>query len=224
MTMERVLAALLLGVSQFVSSCFGFGIPSDSQIVRTFAPIGRWAGHWGIDIAAPAGSRVSSVGSGVVRFAGTVVANTTVSIDHGGGVVTSYSYLDRVVVSRGERVQRGSTVGITGLHNERVAYHLSVRVSGRYIDPQTAFRCSRAPGRGLYLAGSEQTYAVLRARDSRRNIRPTPQRSSRYGQGGLRPARPRRGTSHARWRPLAEARYDSVGSIGSVGDDRAPCG
>ncbi|RLE14086.1 MAG: hypothetical protein DRJ28_06340 [Actinobacteria bacterium] len=220
--MERVLAALLLGTSQLVSSCFGFGIPSDSEIIRSFAPLGRWAGHWGIDVAAPSGSRVTSVGSGVVRFAGRVVANTTVSIDHGGGVVTSYSYLERVVVSRGGRVQRGSTVGISGLHNGEEAYHLSVRVSGTYIDPQSAFRCHRAPARGLYLAGGERTYAVLRARDSWRHIRPASQRSSRNGQGGLRPGGSRYDTSHASWRPVAEARHHSVASIGSVGDDRAP--
>ena len=197
--MERVLAALLLSVSQLVSPCSGFGIPSDSEIVRSFAPMGRWAGHWGIDIAVPTGSRVSSVGSGVVRFAGTVVANTTVSIDHGGGVVTSYSYLERVVVSRGVRVQRGSTVGISGLHNGQEAYHLSVRVSGTYIDPLSAFRCYRAPARGLYLAGGEQTYAVLRARDSWRHIRPATQRSSRNGESRHGTVGSWCRTAHASW-------------------------
>jgi len=195
--MPYLLATLLIPVSVFSSGCFGLRIPDDSHIVRPFAPIGRWAGHWGIDVAAPLGSAVPAVGDGVVRFAGTVVYNLTVSIDHGGGIVTSYSYLDQLVVSKGDRVLRGHRVGLAGVHDGVESYHLSLRLSGRYLDPLVVRQCSRAPTVGLYLAVRPATYAGGRARDPRRYIRPATQRSSLNGSGRSGAIGPRRRTAHA---------------------------
>lgn len=187
--MERVLAALMLVALPLATPCFGLGVPQDAEIVRPFAPVGLWAGHWGVDIAAPLGSDVAAIGAGVVRYGGRVVSNTTVSVDHGGGVVSAYSYLGEVAVRKGQRVYRGMVVGVSGVHDAREAFHLSVRVSGKYVDPAALSRCSRAPRAGLYLAVREPIYAVERARDPRRHLRPAPHRSSRHGQGGARPAR-----------------------------------
>lgn len=195
--MSYLLATLLIPLSVVSSGCFGLRIPPDSEIVRSFAPIGPWAGHWGIDFASPLGSPVPAVGDGVVRFTGVVVYNLTVSIDHGGGVVTSYSYLDRLAVAKGDRVVRGQRVGLSGLHDGVESYHLSFRLSGRYIDPLVVRRCSRAPSVGLYLAVRPATYAVGRARDPRRHIRPATQRSSRYGEVRPGAVGSRRRTAHA---------------------------
>jgi murein DD-endopeptidase MepM/ murein hydrolase activator NlpD len=168
--MPHLLASLLVLFPALVFGCFGLGINADAEVVREFAPVGRWAGHWGVDIASPTGSLVRAVGAGTVRFSGTVVRNTTVSVDHGGGIVTSYSYLSEAIVTKGDRVLRGSTVGVSGIHGGREAFHLSVRVAGRYVDPTVLRRCSGMPSRGLYLAVGPTTYAVGRARDSRRHI------------------------------------------------------
>ena len=168
--MLPILASLVVSVPLFVPGCFGLGLPSNADVVREFAPIGRWAGHWGIDIAVPVGSRVLAAGDGTVRFSGTVVRNRTVLIDHGGGVVTSYSYLARSTVHKGDPIARGAIVGVAGIHDGRSAFHLSLRVAGHYLDPMALRRCRRSPSRGLYLAADATTYAVGRARDSRRHI------------------------------------------------------
>ncbi len=185
--MLQILASLVVSIPLFVPGCFGLGLPADADVVREYAPIGRWAGHWGVDIAVADGSRVLAAGDGTVRFSGTVVRNRTVSIDHGGGVVTSYSYLGETTVRTGDPVTRGSTVGVAGIHDGRSAFHLSLRVAGHYLDPMALRRCRRSPSEGLYLAANTTTYAIGRARDSRRHIRSASQRSSRNGEGRLCP-------------------------------------
>jgi murein DD-endopeptidase MepM/ murein hydrolase activator NlpD len=195
--MPLLLVVMALSFPSMVFGCSGVAIPADAVVLRGFAPIGRWAGHWGIDIAASEGSAVRSVGGGVVRFQGVVVRNRTVSIDHGGGLVTSYSYLAATHVARGDRIEQGASVGLSGLHDGRGAFHLSLRVGGKYVDPLGLSRCFGDPSRGLYLAVGSTTYAVGRARDSRRHIRPAPQRSHRYGTSRLYAAGTRRRATYA---------------------------
>ncbi len=202
--MGNVLAATSLIVAQITTACFGLGVSREAVVALPFAPIGRWAGHWGVDIASPPDAVVRAIASGVVRFSGVVVANRTVSIDHGGGIVTSYSYLATVTVRRGDRVGRGEMVGTSGIHNGRDAFHLSVRVGGIYVDPMEVSRCSRSPAPGLYLVSGNRTYAVQRARDTRRYLRSASQRSPRDRSGGIRPVEPRRRVPHAGRRPVAE--------------------
>lgn len=186
--MHLLLAILIVLSSVGAVECPGFHIPPTASVVRGFAPIGRWAGHWGIDVAAADGSAVLASGDGVVRFAGTVVSNRTVSIDHGGGLVTAYSYLAETVVRKGDPISRGDTVGLSGPHGGTGAYHLSLRVRGRYVDPVSLRTCDRGPRRGLYLAVGTTTYAGGRARDPRRHFRSAPQRSHGYGQSRIHPA------------------------------------
>lgn len=196
--MPQLLVAIALSIPSIAFGCFGIGIPADAAILRGFAPIGRWSGHWGADIAAIEGSDVLAVGDGVVQFAGIVVGNRTISIDHGGGVITSYSYLMATHVAKGDRIMRGTSVGTAGIHDGSEAFHLSLRVGGRYIDPLGMRRCPRGPWRGLYLAAGRTTYAVGRARDSRRHVRPATQHSHRYGTSRLHAVGTRRRASHAR--------------------------
>ena len=52
------------------------------------------------------------------------------TVDHGGGLLSSYSYLLRISVRVGANVARGSVIGIAG---ERL--HFGVRLEGVYTDP-----------------------------------------------------------------------------------------
>jgi len=148
---------LLLSLTLFLpapagSSCIGLGTPVDGDIVQPFAPIGRYAGHWGIDLATPAGSPATAAGSGFVTFSGLVAGNSTVSIDHGGGLKTSYSFLAGRQLARGAWVPSGARVGTTGEHDEVDALHFSVRIDGVYVDPGAFLGCQAAPpGPGLRL-------------------------------------------------------------------------
>lgn len=119
--------------------------PVDGPIVRPFAPEGRFAGHWGADFAVAEGSPVHTVAGGVVTFAGSVAGVTTVTVEHGGGLKSSYSYLASVTVQPGDRVAARTVVGTSGTDHGVAAVHLSVRIGGRYVDPLQWLRCTRPP-------------------------------------------------------------------------------
>lgn len=95
------------------------------------------SGHRGIDIsaAAGAGAQVIAPDGGVVRFAGFVVDRPVLSIDHGGGVISSYEPVESELVV-GDIVRRGDVVGalLTG-HCTSTCLHLGVRVDGQYVSP-----------------------------------------------------------------------------------------
>ncbi len=116
--------------------------PVDGPIVRPFDPPARpWGpGHRGIDYRVPPGTPVRAAADGVVGFAGGVAGGLHVAIDHPGGLRTSYAYLARVDVSRGDRVGTGDVVGLSGGtgpgHGPDVV-HFGVRLGGRYVDPLT---------------------------------------------------------------------------------------
>lgn len=134
--------------------CVGLDWPLSGPIVSGFQPTGRYSGHWGIDIGAEEGTPVSAAAAGRVTFAGQVVDNHTVTIDHGGGLKTSYSFLEEHSAVAGAWVEPGSTIGRSGSSHELAGLHFSVRLSGTYVDPLDWVGCQRyQPGRALRLVG-----------------------------------------------------------------------
>ncbi len=132
------------------NSCAGFEHPVGGPVIERFAPIGRYAGHWGIDFDVPSGTAVRAADAGVVTFTGVVVGNRTVTIDH-GGVRTSYSFLTRILTSRGATVGRGQVIAVSGHHGGRPSLHFSVRIRDVYVDPEPLLVCRGDPGPGLWL-------------------------------------------------------------------------
>jgi murein DD-endopeptidase MepM/ murein hydrolase activator NlpD len=135
-----VAALLLVLVGDF--PCFH--APIEGTVGERFAPEGRYAGHWGMDWEAPAGSPVRAVAPGTVTFAGLVVGNRTVTVHHGGALRTSYSYLESIAVTDGQRVVAGQLVGRSGLAHGRPGLHLSLRLGDRYLDPALLLGCRAA--------------------------------------------------------------------------------
>lgn len=110
--------------------------PVDGVVVDSFRPpdhIGA-PGNRGWEYATDPGTPVRAVAGGVVAFAGQVGGRLHVSIDHAGGLRTSYSFLAEVTVSRGQAVRAGHQVGRAGSR-----FHFGVRRNGDYIDPATLF-------------------------------------------------------------------------------------
>ncbi len=126
-------------------SCVGLARPVPGSIVQPFAPIGRFAGHWGVDLEAAIGAQVTVAASGVVTFAGVVAGNSTISVDHGGGLKTSYSFLSDRGADRGSWVGRGARIGLSDEHDGSASLHFSVRVDGVYVDPTAFLGCQAAP-------------------------------------------------------------------------------
>jgi hypothetical protein len=114
--------------------------PVAGEVVRAFdAPRSRFgAGHVGVDLAAPRGTAVHAAGPGVVSFAGSVGGARHVVIAHAGNLRTSYSFLAKISVRRGERVAAGEVVGTTGgtwAGHDGTVVHFGLRSGDTYVDP-----------------------------------------------------------------------------------------
>ena len=114
--------------------------PVTGPILRGYDPPDSpyGSGHRGIDIAAPMGSVVLAPDDGVVTFAGKVGGRLFLTIDHGGGVTSTCSWLTSALVRRNDRVARGQPVATTGWgHTDLTVPHLhfGVRLDGAYVDP-----------------------------------------------------------------------------------------
>ncbi|OWY82464.1 M23 family metallopeptidase [Rhodococcus sp. BUPNP1] len=96
-------------------------------------------GHRGVDLDAHVGQTVVAAGDGVVAFAGVVAGKPVVSIDHEGGLRTTYEPVEAAVAA-GRRVTRGDPIGtVVAGHEECVSpacLHWGLR-RGRddYLDP-----------------------------------------------------------------------------------------
>jgi hypothetical protein len=112
--------------------------PVDASVSRRFEEPGHpWGpGHRGIDYAVAAGTAVRAAARGVVSFAGPVADNLAVSIDHAGGLETTYTRLSEVYVRAGEVVDTGRWIGRTGSAHPSVSgLHFGVKLEGAYVDP-----------------------------------------------------------------------------------------
>lgn len=115
----------------------GVVLPVDGPLLRLFeAPATPYAaGHRGVDLAALPGSPVRAALPGVVTFAGPVAGRGWVTIDHGGGLETTYGDLAPRLVSAGRRVAAGDVLG--RLAAGRAWVDWGARRDGDYIDPLT---------------------------------------------------------------------------------------
>ena len=162
-----------------------------APVVAEYAPMGRFAGHWGVDFGVTPGSEVRAVLPGVVTFSGLVVANRSVTLRHGAAMRTSYSFLSTSAVDLGAVVAEGDLLGWSGLAHGRSAWHFSLRLGDDYSDPMRLFGC-QVPSPALWLVsftGRSSLYAVARAeRDTRRNFRSTSRGASHGGRSGQEPS------------------------------------
>jgi len=119
---------------------FSWPLTPDPPVVRGFeAPADPFGpGHRGVDLGAADGQQVSAAAEGVVVFAGPLAGRGVVSIDHAGGLRTTYEPLTAAVVA-GEPVARGAPIGtVTTGHPECAAdtcLHWGVRRGEEYLDP-----------------------------------------------------------------------------------------
>lgn len=114
--------------------------PVTGAIVRGFDPPDDpyGAGHRGIDIAAAVGTVIVSPDDGVVTFAGKVGGRLFLTIDHGGGISSTCSWLSSVLVRKNDHVVRGQAVATTGWGHPELPMphlHFGVRSNGTYVDP-----------------------------------------------------------------------------------------
>lgn len=106
-----------------------------------FHPILHYARpHEGIDVAAPMGAPIVAPAAGTVTLVSRQNGyGKVLEIDHGYGIVTKYAHCSRIVVKKGQRVQRGqviANVGSTGLATGP-HLHYEIHVHGKVVNPLT---------------------------------------------------------------------------------------
>ena len=95
--------------------------------------------HFGVDIAAPAGTPVHAPAGGEVRLAepDLYYSGGTVILDHGHGLSSSFLHMSRVDVIAGQRVAQGEAIGAIGATGRVTGAHLDWRMNWfeRRVDP-----------------------------------------------------------------------------------------
>ena len=107
---------------------------------------GSMAFHSGIDLAAPANSRIYSTANGIVISAGRDGSyGNKVDIDHGFGVVTRYGHMSSISVKKGDKLKKGAVIGVQGSTGRSTGSHLhyEVRYNNEAINPQKFLQTGR---------------------------------------------------------------------------------
>ena len=98
--------------------------------------------HKGIDLAAPAGTPVTSPADGVVRVATRAYetspgSGTVILIDHGNGFATFFAHLGSLTVREGQEIEKGAVIATVGSTGKSTGPHLhfEVRQDGESVNP-----------------------------------------------------------------------------------------
>lgn len=97
---------------------------------------GKFTFHRGTDIAVPVGTPVHATRGGRVAFAGVHGGHgSTVIVEHDNGDRTLYGHNSALTVQRGERVEAGATIALSGNSGRSTGPHVHYEVqrSGRFF-------------------------------------------------------------------------------------------
>lgn len=94
--------------------------------------------HSGVDVEGKTGAKVRAPNSGVVTLVDTqYFGGKSLVIDHGQGIYTMYFHLSKVLVKKGQRVNKAEVIARVGSTGRATGPHLhwGVRVQGARVDP-----------------------------------------------------------------------------------------
>ena len=141
-----VVAAIALStpVASAAPGAFDWPLRPKPQVLTPFdRPEHDWLpGHRGVDLAAGEGEPVLAVADGTVVFAGSVAGKPVVSVDHPGGLRSTYEPVSASVTA-GTRVRRGAVVGfVQSGHGSctSTCVHWGIRRGRDYLDPTALIR------------------------------------------------------------------------------------
>jgi len=139
------IAAARAGVSDETGWAQAFGWPAHGRISGVYGSQRILGGvpkspHFGVDVAAKAGTPVLAPAEGVVRFAEgpLTLEGNLVLLDHGHGLVSAFLHLSRIDVKVGQRVNRGDVIGAVGKTGRATGPHLhwAMNWGSVRVDPQ----------------------------------------------------------------------------------------
>ncbi|HUG27053.1 MAG TPA: peptidoglycan DD-metalloendopeptidase family protein [Gemmatimonadales bacterium] len=113
-------------------------LSSNYSTMRSHPLLRQARPHEGIDVVAPRGTPIIAPGAGTVvssRFEAGY--GNTVVLDHGHGIITRYAHASRLLVTPGQRVERGARIALVGNSGLSTSPHLhyEVHVNGRPVNP-----------------------------------------------------------------------------------------
>ena len=106
---------------------------------RTDPFTGKTSWHAGVDFAGKYGSEVVSVASGIVTLAQNKHDfGKTVEISHGNGYLTRYAHNSKLLVSIGDRVEKGQVIAKMGSSGRSTGPHVHFEVvkDGKVVNPR----------------------------------------------------------------------------------------
>ena len=142
---ESELGKIALGiVSNIVHSSLKMSLPiegikSSEFGVKRFINNEPRNRHTGLDIAASVGTQVISPLSGKVILVGDFYyRGKTVFLDHGGGIISTYSHMSEISVKQGQTIKKNEDIGKVGQTGRVTGPHLhwQVVLSGIPVDPE----------------------------------------------------------------------------------------
>lgn len=95
--------------------------------------------HFGVDIAAPTGTRIVAPAAGVVTLvhADMFFSGGTLIIDHGQGLSSTYIHLSKILVAEGDEIRKGQDIALVGATGRATGPHLCWRMNwfDQRVDP-----------------------------------------------------------------------------------------
>ena len=131
-------AAPAFGKPKLETGLFSLHWPADGVITSPFGERERNY-HYGLDIAADAGTEIHAAAAGRVTEADwkNDAYGWAVMIDHGSGVETLYGHCQSLLVEEGQWVDAGDTIALMGSTGNSTGphVHFEVRLAGECANP-----------------------------------------------------------------------------------------
>ena len=106
----------------------------------------KWP-HYGIDFAADEGTEIKAMLSGVATLVEPDLFYTggTLIFDHGHGISTLYMHMEKILVTKGQKVKQGDIIGTVGSTGRSTGAHLDVRLNwfNVRLDPATVLNINK---------------------------------------------------------------------------------
>jgi murein DD-endopeptidase MepM/ murein hydrolase activator NlpD len=120
----------------------GFNAPLDGEVISAFGQYrvlnqNVQTRHTGWDTQAPLGTPVPAMAAGEVVFAGRLdIRGNYILIDHGYGIFTGYAHFSQINVERGQTIEQGQILGLSGNTGRSSGPHLhwEIAVNGEWVD------------------------------------------------------------------------------------------
>ena len=141
--LEQIISRLKstpIGAPLYGSVSSGFGMRRSPFSYR------GWQMHSGLDIRAARRAPTKVTADGVVKQASWDGAfGKMVIVDHGNGYETCYAHLSSMLVSKGDRISRGTVVGLLGNTGRTTGAHVhyEIRYKGNPVNPSRYIKLAK---------------------------------------------------------------------------------